>query len=243
MVSNNSTLRNLPVALDRKQALFLDGIRHSAEMVEVAYSRLKVTLTSLAKADGHPMGSEFTEAFLDAWSVIDAADRFRALWKLQPFAENLPQNHLQQPIDQEFKSVRDLRNLSDHLAQRADYVLSKNGTALGCLKWITVLDNGDFQGCILVPGTFRPTTVNFAYPAGRTVELPTGFIDLSAGEYSVVLDDVIASIQAHVSAIEILLDRELDRHGLRDRSAGADLLFKAKINFGNNFVRNPIVQN
>jgi hypothetical protein len=237
MISADSLLKNLPTALDRKQALYLDGIRHSAEIGALAYNRLKLTLTNIARMETHPEGHEFTEAFLDAWSVVDAIDRFRALWKLQPFADNLPLNELGETIDQEFRGVRDLRNLADHLAQRVDYVLSKNGTALGSLKWLTMLENGDFRGCIIVPGTFRPTEVHFSYPIGKTIEVPTGFIVLSAAGYSTVLGEALASMESHIRTIENLLGNELDKHGLRGSPAGADLLFRATIDFGNNVSR------
>jgi hypothetical protein len=92
MIDFNSPLRRLPPQLDRKQALFFDGIRHSVEIVHLAYSRLQHTLTNFAlNYEVTPLPSEtFTSAFLDAWAVVDGIDRFRAFWKLMPNTERGP---------------------------------------------------------------------------------------------------------------------------------------------------------
>ena len=86
MISRDSILRRLPPELDRKQALFLDGIRHAGEIAGLAYPRLQATLTTIAVEQLEPERADplFTSAFLDAWSLVDVIDRFRALWLLLP---------------------------------------------------------------------------------------------------------------------------------------------------------------
>ena len=230
MIDANSLLRNLPAALDRKQAVFLDGIRHSAEIASLAYERLKRALTEVARKEARPEAQEFTGIFLDAWAIVDAIDRFQALWKLQPYAENLPKRD----VIKDFGSIRNLRNVADHLAGRMDYVISRKGTALGSLKWLTWIEDSRFLGCIILPGTFQSSKVDFQYPVGKTIELPTGFITLSAGEHEVVLGEALSSVESYVRIIERLLAHELDKNNLHDKSAGSDFIFKAIIDFGGN---------
>jgi hypothetical protein len=45
MLSDRSILRRLPSGLNQKQLVFLDGIRHAAEITWLAYLRLEATLT------------------------------------------------------------------------------------------------------------------------------------------------------------------------------------------------------
>ena len=37
MLSDDSPLRRVPAVLEQKQALFIDGIRHAVEIMELAY--------------------------------------------------------------------------------------------------------------------------------------------------------------------------------------------------------------
>jgi hypothetical protein len=50
MLSDDSILRRIPVAVAPKQALFVDGIRHTVEIMALAYSRLRETLTATDSA-------------------------------------------------------------------------------------------------------------------------------------------------------------------------------------------------
>ena len=65
IIRTDSVLRQLPVGLDRKQALFLDGIRHAAEIMSLAYSRLTTTLTRIAQSDPDrpDLSSDITSSF------------------------------------------------------------------------------------------------------------------------------------------------------------------------------------
>jgi hypothetical protein len=44
IIDDGSPFMQLPAALNRKQALFLDGIRYSVEMATLAHARLRRTL-------------------------------------------------------------------------------------------------------------------------------------------------------------------------------------------------------
>ena len=48
MLNKDSILRQVPVAINPKQALFIDGIRHAVEIIDLAYGRLRDTLTRTA---------------------------------------------------------------------------------------------------------------------------------------------------------------------------------------------------
>ena len=124
MIAENSILRNLPSALNRKQALLFDGIRHAAEISMLAHDRLNQTLTEIAlrDLDKLELPERFTSAFLDAWAFVDAVDRFRSIWLL--LGRSGSNDEPSEPTFAEItQPVRDLRNVADHLATRADYVV------------------------------------------------------------------------------------------------------------------------
>jgi len=234
MIGPDSILRRLPSQLNRKQVLFFDGIRHAVEMIDLAHLRLQDTLTQIALSqnDTPPnQNAEFTWAFLDAWVIVDAIDRLRSLFHSMPNTkkENPPPpaksfNELCQPI-------RDLRNVADHLAQRADYVIANNGTALGELSWYTHLTDDGTKGvsCLIVPGTIASRKSEVVIPAGGICTYPTGMIHLSAGGYRACLSDLLPEVEKRVRALEAAVEQEIAKLGIEGQRAGADVCFKCTL--------------
>lgn len=229
MIGPNSILRRLPPQLDRKQMLFFDGIRHAVEIIQFAHLRLRQTLTDLAiNYQNKPLANDsFTIAFLDAWAIVDAIDRFRAFWELMP---NVKRKAGQLPGDTFSilsQPIRDLRNVADHLAQRAEYVIAQKGTALGVLSWYTALNIQGTEGisCILLPGTYAPIEREFVNPAEKTSTYPTGLINLAAGGYREGLADLFPEIEKRIRFLESTLEEGIVNQGLSGQQAGADVMF------------------
>jgi hypothetical protein len=236
MISNDSILRRLPPALDRKQALYFDGIRHCGEIAGLAYSRLKKTLTKIAVKENESgsNNSLFTSAFLDAWSLVDVIDRFRSLWISLPNSSPLPPTSGSRSFAEISQSIRDLRNVADHIAQRADYVVARKGTALGILSWFTVLKQSPLEGivCTIIPGTMQVRSTPVVNPAGQLIEIPTSLIQLSAGEYTASLSETLPEMEKRIHELEKGVQRSLDKQVPNAGSAGADVLLKMTMTFG-----------
>ncbi len=235
MVSRDSVLRKLPGQLDRKQAILFDGLRHAAEMLSLAYARLQSTLTKIALKtnSSEESGNSYTSAFVDAWVVVDSIDRFRTLWQLlQPEAAGVN--------DDQFKvttaPIRNLRNVADHLSARLDYVVAKNGSALGTLSWLTVVSEHPPKvlSCAIIPGTLHQSTPEMHNPSGKSFEIPSGEITLAAGEYSANLSEAVAAVQIRVMALEKSLSQYLKDAGYEGEQAGADLLITILLEANNN---------
>lgn len=161
MFKPDSPFLNLPANLDRRQAFYLDGIRHAFEIIEYAFSRLTSGLSDLGKNYSEiNRPNSYAPYYLDAWAFVDALDRLLALWKLQPEAKTIPDPWSPDKLKVSMEDIRNIRNVSDHLAQRADQLISSNSTALGELSWITVLsiDPPEMKSCLIRPG-FLPKTV------------------------------------------------------------------------------------
>lgn len=240
MIGQNSILRRIPPNLDPKQALFLDGIRHAAEFVEFAHRRLVETLTQLALTEqsGPDRRTMYTSAFLDAWSIVDAVDRFRALWSLLPGSMPAAKSPDTKTFADLSNSIRELRNVADHLATKADKVVARKGSALGWLSWFTIL-SADADGvkgliCTLMPGTLgRKLQGMMVNPAGRKVDTPsTGMIELSAGQHKANLSDIIPEMALRISALEAELEAKFSAPEFLPLQA-ADILLKVNIDFRN----------
>ena len=77
IVSENSPTRRMPVTLDPRSILYLDGIRYSTQLVDLAYSRLEGTLEKLVHKDDQQgaVGNLIVEAISDAWAFVDSLHR------------------------------------------------------------------------------------------------------------------------------------------------------------------------
>jgi len=160
MFKPDSPILDFPANLDRRQAFFLDGMRHAFEIGHLAFDRLTTNLANLAKSDAEgnrPKG--YAKYYLDAWAFVDAIDRLLALWKLQPNAPTIPHEWSPVKLQEEFSAIRDIRNVSDHLAQRAEQVISSGTAALGELSWVNVtsLEPPIMKSYLIRPGFLPPS--------------------------------------------------------------------------------------
>lgn len=212
LLGRDSVLRQIPVNLPPKQALFLDGIRHAVEIMDVAYCRLSDSLTHFALHP--PVSEEFADrsahAFLDAWSFVDAVDRFRMLYTQMPGIKFGAVKVGIPSLREVTEDFRNLRNVADHLAQRADLVVSQNGAALGELTWLTGVQ---FEPeviawhCTLRPGTLRSAASAQISSVVGTLDWPTNSICLSAGGYEGNLSAVRKHVAVRIRHLETQLQR------------------------------------
>jgi len=134
LIAQDSPLLRLPTQLNPKQTLFFDGIRHAAELADYAYTRLVESLTKIAvAASQREAQGSYTAPFLDAWAVVDSIDRLRGLLRLAPGVTSIPRSDGQPGFSEKTQVIRDLRNVADHIAERADYVIAEKSPALGAM--------------------------------------------------------------------------------------------------------------
>lgn len=233
MIAPDSILRRLPPELDRKQTLFLDGIRHSAEIAHLAYERLGCILTRIAIED--PSKDEgrqlYTSALLDAWSVVDSIDRFRGLYQRFPESRMREGDASAQADRDTLQKVRNVRNVTDHLYTRMDHVLAKRSAAMGILSWCTVIspEQGTCIACAIIPGTLGRQSGPIVNPAGKQIEIPSGLISIKAGEHTADLSAAMTVLRNRVAEIEKQVDDFVDSHNLRGIQAGSDFCIRLSI--------------
>lgn len=208
MLSENSSLRRVPVNLDRKQVVFIDGIRHSAEIIDLAYKRLRSTLTELAL--NPPSSNELPlatpHAFLDAWALVDAVDKFRLLYQNFP---NMTWKANSEPslqdVAQPFKKIRDI---ADHCNATAERIVSKDTAGLGVLTWLTghQLSPTELWYCTIRPGSLQAEPTLKWPKIETTLDWPTDCICLSVGGHMANLSEVLPHIQKRIKKLEDDLD-------------------------------------
>jgi hypothetical protein len=236
MLSENSVLRRIPVVIEPKTAMFIDGIRHAIEIIDFAYARLSTTLTELAlrPATSADLRLMSTTAFLDAWVIVDSVDRFRMLYQKFPGISFGPPTPGVMTLEEVCEPIRMLRNVADHIAQRAEFIVAKgDGAALGVLTWITGMRDSPFDAylCMLRPGTLRAVPEVGAAPLAATFKWPTSRICLSGGGYEVNLSEIRPHIKRRVKHLEGQIEQELVRLNITDAPIANDVLIKKPVTF------------
>ena len=227
MLDKDSILRQVPAAINPKQALFIDGIRHAAEIIDLAYGRLCDTLTKTAL--NPPCSSDMPKisvhAFLDAWAMIDAIDRFRMLYQQMPGMSFSQPLEGVETLEEVLKPFRNLRNVADHLAQRADFVISRDGAALGTLSWLTgfKVDPVAAWYCTLRPGTLRKQPELRKEPFVSALDWPTDRVIIVAGGYEGNLSSVRPHIQVRIKHFECQLKKAFKKLNLHDSPTASDV--------------------
>lgn len=230
MLHPQSPLLNLPSNLDPRQVVVLDGVRHAVEMTSFAYERLCKRLTSLALREEE--STDYMDVFIDAWAIVDSIDRFRQILSQDKNFVMKPQPGAPS-INELFQSIRDVRNVADHLAQRVDYVVAKNATALGSIGWFTCADGRTGRLCILGPGSAnagRPFPVRFP----KSFSPPTDSVILRAGEHRCDLSEAYRRMLYLLGGFEELLAGAFEpfsdqpRHVFRDAVMIVEMELQAK---------------
>ena len=138
MIGPNSPLRNLPVGIGAEQAFFFDGMRHAAELCELSYNRLTKQLSELSHAaEKDEIPTSYAAFYLDAWAFVDSCDKYVGLWIKQPQASTFPTHFSPETVRKALQPIRQIRNISDHLASNKNRLLQLNSASFGILSWIT----------------------------------------------------------------------------------------------------------
>ncbi len=132
MISEDSPLRKLPHGLNPKQIVFLDALRISAEIAGQAYEELMNDLRLLSKktSDQSP---NYVRVVRNAWTLVDAVHRFRAVLRQMPGIEH---NEVFELFMRRTEKVEGMRNATQHLNNELDGIARRKQGAYGTLTWV-----------------------------------------------------------------------------------------------------------
>jgi hypothetical protein len=232
IINKDSPLRRIPTALERRQALFVEGIRYSIDMAEVAYNRLRATLIvmgSMKTPDAE--NPDHISAMLDAWSIVDSLNRLRRL------VENLPgsKGKMKSPVYRLFlaatEKIPELRNTVQHLDTAIQEGTDDlNWAVWGSLSWGMIdPEKNQVVTCMFLAGIAmgsRPM-VN---PINRKLwHLPVDSVTVERGGVAVCLSDAMRRVAILAKALEDSLSTAFaDQLSEEDRrkTHGADCILR-----------------
>ena len=188
-------------------------------MLELAFNRLKQSLISISGRSTLAEAPRYvvTAAFSDAWTIIDSANRFRALLRLFPESRDIVE--IQTFLD-DTEPIKLLRDRVQHLQARFDKLVSQKQPTWGWITWITFETLESVQSHALVAGSLKGLKgLRAENPAGKLITPPIDLITLNAHGLSVALVNVINQVANLVALIEESLTPQFEEY---DRT-GADL--------------------
>lgn len=164
IIGSESPFRRMPVDMPRRQILYLDALRLSAEIAGTAFDRLHDLLTGITEErhavltgnsdqQGAAQAHNAVPAILDAYSMIDSVHRFRELLQVTP---GLKHNAPFELFMRQTKDVRELRHIVQHLNREVDRIAQEGWAALGTLTWLgpSAVRDSPPSSYILQAGTF-----------------------------------------------------------------------------------------
>lgn len=232
IISDTSPLKLLPSELNPEQSAFLDGIRYSVQMIDLAYARLRQTLLHLAIED-HAEGWSFTAAFHDAWSIVDSVHRLRQLLHKMPrVKKSTPKFQL---FLRKTAVAKELRNRIQHLGDGLKDISTAGSPVWGTLKWIAVVDTSPLRlnlcsisaGRILSGVTLLPDAFH------ETFEPPVDYVELEAQPFKLSLSETCREIEKLVRGLEKSLEKQFA--GLPTQAA--DIVIRTTVVFEDAEVR------
>jgi len=235
IIGPDSILRKIPVALDRKQAYFFEGIRISAEMIDLAHVRLQQTLleiTKAMKASASPRQELYTSAMLDAWSIIDSVHRLQDLAHYFPAIKHREHNpgfhNLLSHSD-----VNKLRNTVQHLpGSIREMEVAPQWSVWGVLNWCVPYPDDVVHSCSYMCGHQRPgTKPPMINPAGRRISLPVGLITIVQDQVSVCISDLIEDVIRFANTMAQILQDGINGDGRLKERYAADVLVVTQMKF------------
>jgi len=227
IIGKDSAFRRLPQGLDQRQATFLEGIRYSVEMADLAYSRLRSVLWSLSTEDGleHTQQdvSPFVVPFLDAWSIVDSVHRLRQLLEHMPGLKRAKCSSYQLFV-RKTSPVLQFRNAIQHLRKELDAMSCQSWPVWGVLDWVAVIhsEQGLLCCCVMTAGKTTSGKYPVCNPLGMQMESPVDHVTLQYKEDRLSLSDTMRSVASVVRPLQESLARQF--HGMS--STGSDLIVR-----------------
>ncbi len=222
MLRVDSPLLLPPRALNERHVVMLDGIARSCLIMDHAYRRLvgETLVRIMELAVDVDMEPHRTAALLDAWAIVDAANRMDQL--LRYMFEHGPKREASEPgsgIDytkwvEDTHDIRALRNGIQHVANRLEQPSKYQNPLWGSLQWVAA--------AYVYPAPLRvfvmPSGPQLREMSARTVATgefagarpPVDCVTLQAFNRFASLTKLIECVTSLVHTLEGQLDAQFD---------------------------------
>ena len=132
-IADDSPLLHFPERLSERQIVLLDGLRYSASMANDAYEQLWVTLQRIDQDLDAATWRDTSQAALFAWSIVDAAHRFRLLLEGLP---GLKQVGWCKFASRQLSEAEAYRHGWQHQRGEAEGVVARRSHAFCSIGWV-----------------------------------------------------------------------------------------------------------
>ncbi len=199
--------------MNPQQASFLDGIRISIEMIDIAYTRLVHDLLEIRIDDDRILMNEGSTAslFLDTWSMVDSAFRLRELIQQMPGIKK-SKAHSIKIFLQKTSTVEILRHIIQHLRNEIHDIAKKGWPVWGSLTWIRIEKFDDYcrHSCMVVPGRLIDGNHKAINPHGKKIRGLIDHITLTSKEIELPISDLFYSVVKLNEEMESILSRQFE---------------------------------
>ena len=201
VTAGDSPFRNPPHDFSRRQVLFLDGIRYSVEMAQIAYQRLFALLQKVAPpiSDDNLFISS-VEAMLYAWAIVDSAHRYRDLLLEFP---GLKKGTWVKLTEKRTKDIAELRNCVQHQIGEIPDIINRKEQFWGYLSWAEIkAEHYTGKWLMLTGGSYYAEDGwLFAGPSSLPFPVPSGRIRLNAFGRKVYLGRTVEALRYATSCL------------------------------------------
>jgi len=209
IISKESPFRHMPKDMPRRQILYFDALRCSAEMAGLAFERLHDLLVLLSREGEDQPSDKAIRALADAYSVIDSAHRFRELLRVTP---NLKHNTAFSLFMKQTQDIKHLRNIVQHLHREVDRIAQEHLPALGVLTWLgpSAAPGGPPTAFILKAGTNHQGQQIHGPMADHLLSFPPGEIGevcLATAGRKVNLSKLVDHLRTIITSLELPLHK------------------------------------
>ena len=211
IIAVDSPLRRLPANLDPRQSTFLDGLRLSVEMCDVAYERLSCQLwesTSNSEEVVSIARGIAAAVMLDVWSIVDSVHRIRSILDAMPgFKKSGPTYQL---FVRATDRVTALRNTVQHFREELATMAEQATPVWGVLSWMAVIkpDGTEVRSYVLDPGRTQSGTHRLLNPAGQVFRTPIDHVTLTSKNEHLSLSDLVDQTEKVIRPIEASLEKQ-----------------------------------
>ena len=212
LVSANSYLRRLPIALVLKERMRFDAIVTASDIIGQAINSLRQFTAEVGIDLGKFSNGGRAFALSQCWTLVDQLHAVRQL--LKPPRGKEPGPFAKTFLDAALPATN-LRNVMDHLAGNLDNLSQLKGSKLplfGSLSYfyspapspiggnIVTIMSGALHGNDLMP------CIN---PCGRDITLPTGLFTLSASEHELEFGHAIGALRDWIRMVESKIEGDV----------------------------------
>lgn len=206
VVSSESLFRRLPTDLPRRQVLYADALRLSAEMADFAHKRLVALVQEIV--DKNAPDGWAVYALLESYSIIDSAFRFREILRATP---GIKHNTTFELFIRRTQKIETLRHIIQHLRGEIDTIAAEGLAALGTITWLgpSAAPDGPPTAWILQPGTSYPGQWTHGPVVDTYSSLPDkeiSDISLATAGAKINLTEIVSHLRSMIKSLEPSLE-------------------------------------